>query len=303
MTRFRTRIAGIVPRGLGPMARRQIRIFDQIRGYPGSGRRPGVVLMLHVGRCGSTVLASLLAQNPAIFWDGKLPRKARDLYGERVRALDPGRWTRRQFAISGDRFYGFEFKILADQYPAIFGTTTPRFLETCKQIGVTHFILLTRRNTLRHVVSHYASMNRGKWHASTPDALRAQMFPLDISDITTGSAPGRSLVDYLQEVEDAHDEVRGLLKGERLLEIEYEEDIDAEGPQLAYRKVCVFLGIPPVEASIRNVKVNPYPMASVIENFDEITHMVGGTKFAWMTEGEMPSPAKLRGLDQWQSDA
>lgn len=289
MTRLRSTIAGFVPRGLAPLARRQIRVLDQIRGYPASRRRPGVVLMLHVGRCGSTVLANLLAQNPAMFWDGKLPRKARKLYGESTENLDLGRWTKRQFAISGDRFYGFEFKILADQYPLIFGTTTRSFLEECKRIGVTHFILLTRRNTLRHVVSHYASKNRGKWHASSSNEVSAQRFSLDLTDITTGSAPGRSLLEYFQEVDAAHDEVRHLLTGARFLEIEYEGDIDAMGPQQAYRKICDFLGIEPVEAEIRNAKLNPYPMASVIENFDEITQELQGTRFSWMTEGETSS--------------
>ena len=285
MTRLRSKIARFVPQGLKPLAKRQIRVLDQLRGYPASGRRPGVVLMLHVGRCGSTVLANLLTQNPAVFWDGKLPRKARGLYGKKTKTLDIGRWTRRQFAISGDRFYGFEFKILADQYPAMLGTTTPDFLEICKRIGVTHYILLTRRNTLRHVVSHYASKNRGGWHASKADAVRAQTFPLDISSITTGSAQGRPLLDYLQEVEDAHDEVRRLLKDEHFLEIQYEADIDEKGAEHAYRKICGFLGIEPGTVSIRNVKVNPYPMSDVIDNFDEVTRALDGTKFIWMTKG------------------
>ena len=287
MPQFRSRIARLVPQGFRPMAKRQVRILDQIRGYPGSRRRPGVVVMLHVGRCGSTVLADLLAQNPAIFWDGKLPRKAHQLYGEKVRELDFGRWIRRQFAISGDRFYGFEFKVLADQYSAVFGTTTRGFLEECRRIGVTHYILLTRRNTLRHVVSHYASRNRGRWHASSADEVRAQTFHLDISEITTGSAPGRSLTDYLQEVNDAHDEVRRLLKHEKLLEIEYESDIDARGAIYAYRQICSFLVIESAAVKVRNVKVNPYPMDRVIENFDEIAQTLADTKFAWMTDDKI----------------
>ena len=284
MIKLRSRIARFVPRALTPLAKRQIRIFDQLRGYPDSGKRPGVVLMLHVGRCGSTVLANLLAQNPNVYWDGKLHRKARALYGDKLKSLDFGRWTRRQFMISGNRFYGFEFKILTDQYSAFLGTSTPAFLEECKRIGVTHFILLTRRNTLRHVVSHYASKNRGNWHASKTDTVRAQTFSLDLSDITTGSAPGRSLTDYIQEVEDAHAEVRQLLENEKFLEIEYEHDIDEKGAEHAYRKACGFMGVEPVEVSIRNVKVNPYPMAGVIENFDEIAQTLAGTDFAWMAE-------------------
>ena len=285
MTRLRSKIATFIPQGLTPFAKRQIRVLDQLRGYPASSRRPGVVLMLHVGRCGSTVLANLRSQNPSIFWDGKLPRRASELYGDEVNTLDTGHWIRRQFTISGDRFYGFEYKILADQYSVMLGTTTPDFLEICKRIGVTHYILLTRRNTLRHVVSHYASKNRGAWHASNTDKIKETRFAIDIEGITTGSAPGRPLLDYLQEVEDAHDGVRRLLAEEKLLDIEYEADIDDKGAEHAYRKVCSFLGVEPSSVNLRNVKINPYSMSRTVENFDEITRTLDGTKFGWMIDG------------------
>src|SRR6516225_3158271 len=39
---------------------------------PAMGVRRGNVVMFHLGRSGSTVLASLLQQNPGVFWDGEL---------------------------------------------------------------------------------------------------------------------------------------------------------------------------------------------------------------------------------------
>jgi hypothetical protein len=239
-------------------------------------------MMLHVGRCGSTVLANLLEQNPRIFWDGKLHRKAYMLYGDAVRDFDVAHWTKRQFTISGGRYYGFEFKILADQYPAIFGTTTRDVLQDCRTIGVTHYILLTRRNTLRHVVSHYASKNRGSWHASKADSVRRQQFPLTIGDITTGSAPGRPLIEYLQEVDDIHEEVRSQLQDQRFLEVEYEADIDMQGAEFAYGKVCDFLDVEPVDAKVQNVKVNPFSLKDILSNYSEVAEALQGTKFEWM---------------------
>lgn len=286
MTRLRTKVADLLPLGLLPYGRRVMRRIDQAAGARAARNRPGVVMMLHVGRCGSTVLANLLDQNPAIRWDGKLPRKARSLYGDAVAKMDFADWTQRQFASSGDRWYGFEFKILADQYPAVLGTTTPAFLERCKAIGVTHYILLTRRNTLRHVVSHYASTARGNWHlsgAGAGDAGQAH-FRLDAERITTGSAPGRPLADYLQEVDDAHAEVRAILRGEKLLEIEYEADIDAQGPGLAYGRICAFLGIEATGVAVKNRKTNPFPMTDTVTNFDEVAAALTGTRFEWMLE-------------------
>ena len=72
-----------------------IRIYRrvlQFKGYPFSRRRPGVVIMLHIGRCGSTVLANMLDQNPNIFWDGKTARRAHEIYGDSVKTLDISTW-------------------------------------------------------------------------------------------------------------------------------------------------------------------------------------------------------------------
>lgn len=286
MPKFRSRISGLLPRSMLPFFKRQVRLFDRIRGLPAARNRPGVVLMLHVGRCGSTVLANLLAQNSDVYWDGKLPRKAKQLYGDSVRKLDYADWIKAQFSISGDSFYGFEFKILADQYPAVFGTTTAEFLNACREIGVTHYILLTRRNTLRHVVSHYASKSRGNWHASAGETVKKKEFTLDIDEITTGGAPGRPIAEYLQEVETAHAEVRSLLADAAFLEIEYERDIDAGGAEEAYAKICTFLDIKPGEVEIQNRKMNPFPLDSVLVNYDEVEQALSGTEFAWMTGDE-----------------
>jgi hypothetical protein len=272
----------MMPKRVVPFGRRQMRRIDQLLGLPFSAKRPGVIAMLHVGRCGSTVLANLLAQHPNIYWDGKLHRKAYMLYGNAVRDLEISDWTCRQFSISGGRYYGFEFKILDDQYPAILGTTTRDFLRDCDTMGVSHYILLVRRNTLRHVVSHYASRNRGSWHASAPGSVKQRDFNLDVSDITTGSAPGRPLLDYLQEVDDAHEAVRAQLQGQNLLEIEYESDINDRGAQYAFEKTCGFLDVPAAHAEVKNVKVNPFPLRDVLRNYDEVAALLSGTKFSWM---------------------
>ncbi|MEL6957322.1 MAG: hypothetical protein AAGL89_00055 [Pseudomonadota bacterium] len=262
--------------------KRQKRALAQWNGRRSSSARPGVVLMLHVGRCGSTVLANLLGQNDEIFWDGKIPRKAKQLYHDTTNGFDYARWTRAQFDLSGGKYYGFEFKILADQYPAVFGTTTEEFLETCRRIGVTHYVLLVRRNTLRHVVSHYASKNRGSWHAGANTKVEKKTFVLDPDDITTGQNQGRPLLDYLFEVDAAHDLVRSKLSGENFLELEYEGDIDEPGAQSAYNRICEFLKIAPGNVAIKNRKMNPFPLSDVIENHEDLAELLSDTPYAWM---------------------
>jgi hypothetical protein len=273
-----------------PYGRRAARRIDQMLGYPASGQRPGVILMLHVGRCGSTVLANLLDQNPAIYWDGKLHRQARVLYGDDLAEMDHEAWTRRQFMISGARYYGFEFKFLPDQYPAILGMTPQDFLDMSQRMGVTHYILLRRRNTLRHVVSNHASRNRGMWHSSSSDAVQRKAFEIDITRITSGSAPGRPLLQYLQEVEDAHAKTWDHIRDLNALQIDYETDIDENGAEFAYNKVCDFLDVVPSGVQIANKRLNPFPMSSTVRNFDEIAAVLRGTDFEWMLE-DTPDPA------------
>ena len=198
--------------------------------------------------------------------------------------LDQEDWLRRQISISGDRLYGFEFKILQDQYPAMAGLTMLAFLEQCKAIGVTHYILLVRRNTLRHVISHYASKNRGAWHLQGQDKASPQRFTLDLESITTGSAPGRSLLAYLREVEEVHDMVRQKLGDQALLEVEYETDIDQKGADFAYQKICRFLRLKSEVVTIRNRRANPFPMSDTVLNYDAIVQMLTGTEFEWMLE-------------------
>ncbi|MCO6045361.1 hypothetical protein NG895_15725 [Aeoliella sp. ICT_H6.2] len=284
MARIRRYLAGLVPRRIHPIGRRITRRYDQMLGHANSRNRRGVVLMLHIGRCGSTVLANMLHQNPEVYWDGKIHRIAQQLYGKRVADLDYARWTKEQFVISGSRYYGFEYKFLEDQYSAVLGTTTERFLAACEKIGVTHYIVLKRRNTLRHLISHYASKNRGNWHISPDGESRAQQFAIDCGCVTTGSAPGRTLMAYLQEVDHAYAKISTLLAEQNVLQIDYEEDIESCNANAAYQKVCEFLDITCCEVAVKNRKTNPFSPAQSLTNYSEVVGCLNGTAYEWMLE-------------------
>jgi hypothetical protein len=111
-----------------------------------------------------------------------------------------------------------------------------------------------------------------------------QQFNIDIDHVTTGSAPGRPLIDYLEEVENTHNAVREILSDQDVLEIEYESDIDTKGAEYAYHKVCNFLKLHPTEVEVKNKRVNPFPLKDSIQNYDEIILKLEGTAFEWMLE-------------------
>ena len=281
---LRSAVSVRLPRSFVPIGQRVMRRLDQLIGYPASRHRPGVIIMLHIGRCGSTVIANLLEQNPEIYWDAKLHRKAQALYGDRFSHMNYVSWTQQQFSMSGARYYGFEFKILEDQYPALLNTTRATFFDHCKSIGITHYILLHRRNTLRHVVSHYTSMARGNWHNdSTQQASRVQI-DLDLQRVSTGRGPGRPLLRYLEEVAEAHDQTRNAFQDKAFLELEYETDIDSAGVEHGYHKVCEFLAVQPLPVALKNSRTNPFPLSETVRNYDELSSYLTGTEFEWMLE-------------------
>lgn len=272
-----------------PVVRLAIRLYRrllQLKGYPSSKRRPGAVVMLHIGRCGSTVLANMLDQNPDVYWDGKTARKAHELYGDAVKNLDISNWFETQFLISGPRYYGFEFKMLQDQYVKIFDITMPELLDIWKSIGVTHYILLYRGNLLNQAISHYSGINNKVWHISSDSGNQAakKRFPVDFEHITTGSGKGLPLYDYLRDIENSKNEIREILKNQNLLELEYEQDILDNGPMTAYQKICDFLKIPTGDAYVKNKKVLALPPSEAVENYDEAIRALSGTEFEWMLD-------------------
>ncbi|MFO7976694.1 MAG: hypothetical protein R6V12_18925 [Candidatus Hydrogenedentota bacterium] len=263
-------------------ARKTVRQGAFLVGRLSVHRRPGVVLMLHIGRCGSTVLANMLEQHRGIRWDGQIYRYQAP--ENMVNGANIESWTKRQFSIAGGRYYGFEYKILPDQNSAKLGIDLLQFLAICRKIGVTHYLILRRSNTLRHIVSNYASIARGLWHAEQGKKAVAKSFQLDLDHITTEQSAGLPILSYLENVDATYDAVSDFLKNEKVLHINYETDINASGPDVAFRKVCDFLHLPSVQVEVKNQRLNPYKMEEIVENWGEVKDVLSGTKYEWMLE-------------------
>ena len=88
LVRATWKVRNLMPEAVESYSIRTYRRILQLKGYLSSRKRPGVVIMLHIGRCGSTVLANMLAQNSNVYWDGKTARKVHETYGDSVKTLD-----------------------------------------------------------------------------------------------------------------------------------------------------------------------------------------------------------------------
>lgn len=274
---------------------------------PSSLRVPGRgVCMFHVGRSGSTVLASLLVKDGRFDWHGEIvmrrvirpfDRRCRRL-GELPEAPDAeaeAALTRKrgdELAVGWDEIYGSMLEQGSQRAGQILGfevkffhlalTRMPlaAFLAASEKVGFDRFIVLERRNLLRKVVSSLILRDYRIHTTTDPSGLPPRRVYLDVKREIIDRAP-HALLDYLGELEAHFQELRPLLHDRPHLWLRYEDDVEAD-PVAGYRRVCEFLSLPPRDVSPDLQRVNPEPLCELIENFDEVGAFLRGSRFEWM---------------------
>ncbi|MBT8448001.1 MAG: hypothetical protein HKO62_13035 [Gammaproteobacteria bacterium] len=252
-------------------------------------RRQANVVMFHVGRSGSTVLGDLIGQHPGVYWDGEIyehrvfqPYEQNNgtiEYGRTALSYDPVPLLRARMREAGSRIYGFEAKFFHLDYTAY---DLDAFLATLRSLGFKHFIVLERRNLLRKIASSVAAHERSEFHikASANAGVNRIHLPVDAVRIDRNCKPLREfLAGYTRDLA----RLERSLSADSMLKLTYEEDI-ASDPAAAYRRVCDFLDLTPVATEVRLAKTNPYPLADMLENFDEVSAALRDTEFAWMLD-------------------
>lgn len=246
--------------------------------------------MFHIGRCGSGVLGDLLAQNPAIAWEGELlkPRRFHRDLPFPLRRLWPGaplrdramlRLVRDKLAgADGTMAYGFETKFFHLERE---GVSLATFLRTVEQGGVDRYVILRRRNLLRIVASGLIAARAGHHHASDvgprpdPIVIDPGRVPLDRTEMP--------LVALLERWDHQYADLERRLDEATTLSVFYEDDVAAD-PSVGYRKICTYLGVDAVQAEVRLRPTNPYPLDALVANLDEVQRELEHTKFGWMVD-------------------
>lgn len=242
-----------------------------------------MVVMLHLGRCGSTVLADQVGQHTEVRWEGELFEKmVRGQVPEHRVIQDPFRLLRLRRAYAGRRIYGVEIKFHRHYHLGFRGVnrSAAACLAELKSIGATHFVILKRKNYLRQIVSEYVGRAKGYWHQKSTDAPSRLTVTLDPERIRHGSAE-LPLLDAFRDRDNAYAEMDRLLKGEEVLQLSYEEDV-LDDPRQGYRQLCEFLGLRPIDTHIGTRRTNPYPLPALIDNIDAVADRLQGTPYAWM---------------------
>ena len=249
--------------------------------------RPGNVVLFHLARSGSSVLADLMNQNPKVLWGGEI---FHGFPGQREAAMAK---LKRCQAYAGHRFYGFDAQLY--QIRRI-GYEFPEFVTELKGHGVTHFAMLRRRNLVRLVVSALNARQSGVWQNKGRAGGDRKGIEIDIdhamlqfldSDqereavLREKGDHDVSLLGWLGYLEEGYESLAATLASERSLFLDFEGDIEAD-PGRAYRKFCDFLQIPLAKVAPRLSRTTPFELADIVSNFDELGARLAGTRYEWM---------------------
>lgn len=231
------------------------------------------VAMFHLGRSGSQVLATQLAQHPEIFWDNELFWRSRL---RAYRALGESRFKPLEIALlapykTRKPWYGFEMKLT--DFPAM-GLDPAPFVDALARNAFGRCITLRRRNVLRQYISAKIMGQTRRTHYRVNEKTTPQRLAVAVDDFIEIAA--RVAVHWAT--------MRQCLQNQQVLELTYEEHIEQD-PAVAYRKVCAFLGLEAAPAAIRLRRGNPLPVRELVTNFAELEQALGTSDYAWMLDG------------------
>lgn len=286
MTDLQTLAKNTLPRPYVRALRQNYRRMRRVRHAMAGAAPRAKVVMMHVGRSGSTVLGNMLHKHSEVFWDNELYHTAHYGLGVDFDRVPYADWTRAQFAFGGQGVYGFECKIHPDQHLSFFNGSPEAFFDDMRRIGVTHFILLERRNILRRMTSQYVGAKTAVRHLDSSEAARVSKVVMDCQTCHFGDRyRPKTLLACMEEVDGVYRAAHEAFAGEAFLPLVYEEDIDgAEGPARAVGRIFDLLDLPSEGIRPDLSKTNPFPLREIIENFDEVSEHLAGTRFAWMLD-------------------
>ena len=245
----------------------------------------------HQGRCGSSVLGSLLNQHSQIqaqneIFSRYMPRR----WGDQPVPPMQEVWAAavRQ---AHKPVLNVEVKCLSAQNFALYATARfSDWLQAAADQGFERHLLIHRRNGLRRLVSHLMAQRSGVYvqpHDAQPHELADRQLTIDLEAIREG-VETHSLLGWLECYDHTHQQVRDELRqwcSEKQqpppLELIYEEVIEPS-PQLAYGQVCGVLGLEPEPVQVRLKRINPEPLVQLIRNWPDVEALLAPTRFAWM---------------------
>lgn len=237
------------------------------------------IMMLHVGRVGSTVLGGMLNSHSRITWKGEIFNHTPARHVIQARTIDEVRdLVRIEAGNSAAEIFGFEVRHGPTQSlsPAITNLTLEQLLDLFREFLGKRILHLTRRNIIRCCVSAEMARRRHRWHQKdSAESLPIIDLPIRNYQFDYGRF---DLLDVLDIIHRCNTDNRAEAAGFDVLELVYEDDIERD-PGIAYRKVCDFLGVAHEYHAPRLAKIENRPLHCVLSNFAEVERYLYGTPY------------------------
>ena len=262
--------------------------------------------MIHEGRCGSTVLASLIDQHPAIvhfseilsegawisrgFEHSKLQAR-RD--ASEIRLPDLNEYidavSKTEIAVAKpDQLYiSFEIK-LNQLSPMCLACDVPSLVKELSGLSDdVRFMFLTRRNILRRHVSTLRCLYNGVSHATEITALNRDKVRLEGGETMRDWSYEfdrwyASIPDLLEISETRRLAVREFALAHDHLYMEY-EDFE-QNPLSGAERIFDFLDLPRIQVQSSLLKTGDRPLSDLIENYQEVRDSLAKTQWAFMLD-------------------
>jgi LPS sulfotransferase NodH len=224
----------------------------------------------------------MLGQHPAIYYDGET--YGRHLHQVRKR-LGTQAWAStdlidglaKEMHTAGPGWFGFDY---LPNYLRWTGMEAPDHARALRELGFTHFVLLTRRNYVKQMVSMRAAMGTRLWH----DRGQATGRITGRVRVPVEGEPGAiGLIERIARIEEFYEMTRHTHAGDRFLELCYEDHIESD-PREGYRRVVDFLDLEPYEPAVRLRRLSTSTVRDRLENVDEVAEALRGTRYEWMLE-------------------
>ncbi|MEE2971907.1 MAG: hypothetical protein VX672_02180 [Planctomycetota bacterium] len=245
-------------------------------------------VMLHAGRCGSTVLNRLLNQHPRVHFEGEILGARYDYHFGRdsatieIQDYDVGSGVRRRWWRSRRNHYGMEVKTI--DLPVHGCRTLQDARDLLKSCG-SRLMVLRRRNGLRRFLSAVRPELTGSpWHRRTSPDSDASRMRIDLDRPWASRYPDKDIEGILRQEDDAV-VVLGALARDADLDLWFEDHV-RDDPTVGYRAICETIGIEPVPVTTTIRRTNPGPISSIVENVDELRERLEGSRWAWMLDAD-----------------
>jgi hypothetical protein len=244
------------------------------------GYRKKNIIMFHSGRCGSTVIGSMLNQDDHIYWPGEIFNRFSSGYAPMEWAMyDPISLVKLKMYQTRSSYFGFEIKdIHLKMLNSKAGVSAESLVGELMDIGFEYAIILERKNYIKQMVSAIMGSKMGFWNTTS----HVNEIP-NVYINVENTLHNMSLVECLENKDAFYRNVRYALKGANynILNLSYEEHV-LSNPAMAYKEICNYLDKNLCSIEVVHRKINSRNLSESINNYDEVYDLLRGGKYEWM---------------------